>query len=273
MYIAVSVTKPSGGSPGAPAPKEPNVVLVKVSDILVWPMRDSKGVRLVGDYVLKPNATQIEIYMTSSKSKASGESEGDEDAVALKYKFEGEHPGNELEISEFIQNSLGEDWILIYGSCSDNFRKVLGTKCAPMKLKPSLQDDSEARKQMLVFEQLVSSKFVPGHYTGTVVFAEPSIVADAGAIALTEASGSVYKIPALAVTDAITFTGIEQEKEAVITLMGSGGAAPATLSSSLVANGVLLKDGVDWVALDGAVINLQVFDAGANKYLIELSRS
>lgn len=273
MYVRQSVVKPTGKSPGASAPKEPNVVLVAVDDILTWPMRDAKGVRCVGSFVLKPNAKMIEVYMTPSKSKASFESEGDEDAVSFKQKYEGEHPGNELEIAEFVQNSVGVNWVIIYGSCSDNYRKVLGSKCAPMQLKPSLQDDNDARKHMLVFEQAAGSGFVPGHYTGALSFGNPTAVADAGEVALTSAGGTMYKLPSLAVTEAIVTESIEHEHGTIITLIGGGGAGPATLASGIVANGALLKDGVAWVALENAVINLQVFDAGNNKHLIELSRS
>jgi hypothetical protein len=41
--------------------------------------------------------------------------DGDEDSISLKHKFEGEHPGNELEIAEFIQNWTGEPCIVIHG--------------------------------------------------------------------------------------------------------------------------------------------------------------
>ncbi len=273
MYIRQNVVKPTGKSPAASAPKEPNIVLVAVDDILSWPMRDSKGVRHVGNFVLKAGAKMIEVYMTPSKSKASYESEGDEDAVSFKQKFEGEHPGNELEIAEFVQNSVGVNWVIIYGSCSDNYRKVLGSKCAPMQLKPALQDDNEARKHMLVFEQAAASGFVPGHYTGVLTFANPFAVANAGEVAISLANGNVYKLPSLAIADAIEATGVEQEHGAIITLIGGGGVAPATLASGILPNGAVLKDGISWVALENAVINLQVFDAGANKYLMELSRS
>lgn len=271
-YLRINVAKPSGSSPGASAPKEPNLVLVADDDILFEPMRNSKGVKLEGNYIIKPGAKMIEVYMTPSKSKASYESDGDEDAVSIKQKFECEHPGNELEIAEFAQNWLGVNCRLIYGSCTDNFRKVLGTKCAPIQMKPSLQDDADARKHVFVFEQTASSKWVPGHYTGALVFADPFAVADAGAVAVTLANGPIYKLPSLAVTEPVVFSNIEQEHGTIITLMGGGGVDPATLASGVLANGAILKDGVAWVGLEGAVINLQVYDAGANKYLIELSR-
>ncbi|OJX55545.1 MAG: hypothetical protein BGO88_04845 [Flavobacterium sp. 38-13] len=272
MYVRTNVAKPSGSSPGASAPKEPNLALVADDDILFEPIRNSKGVKMEGNYIIKPGAKMIEVYMTPSKSKASYESDGDEDAVSIKQKFECEHPGNELEISEFAQNWLGVNCRLIYGSCSDNFRKVLGTKCAPIQMKPSLQDDADARKHMFVFEQTASSKWVPGHYTGALVFADPANIANAGAVALTVANGAVYKLPSLEETAAVVFNSIEHEHGTIITLMGGGGDDPATLSSGVLANSAILKDGVAWVGLEGAVINFQVFDAGANKYLIEVSR-
>lgn len=273
MYFRTNVVKPVGKSPAASAPKEPNVVIVATEDILTWPMRDSKGVRIIGNYVVKLGAKMIEVYMTPSKSKASFESEGDEDAVSIQQKFEGEHPGNELEIAEFVQNWLGVNCIVIYGSCSDSFRKVLGSKCAPMQLKASLQDDNDARKHMLVFEQAAKSAIVPGHYTGALSFGDPYLIADAGAVSITEVNGNIYKVPAMAVTEEIVFLALSLPAGSIVTLIGGGGLAPATLSSTLVDKGAVLKDGADWVAIDGATINLQVFDAGATTHLIELSRS
>ena len=60
----------------------------------------------------------------------------------------------------------------------------------------------------------------------------------------------------------------------IITLIGGGGVAPATLAQSTSSSPkVLLIAGSTWTGLLNAVINLQVFDAGADKYLIEVSRS
>lgn len=272
-YIRKAVLKPAGKSPGAAAPKDPNVAIIAVDDILQWPMRDGKGVKHTGNFVLKPNAEIMYLYMTPSKIKASFESEGDEDAVSFKQKFEGEHPGNELEIAEFVQNNTGVNVIIIYGSCSDNYRKVLGTKCAPLQLKPSLQDDNEARKHMLVFEQMAKSGYVPGHYTGTLEIANPFTVTSVSTVTLNEANGLIYKLPSLDTTAAITFADINLPAGQIITLIGSGGGDPAVLTSSRTDKSALLKDGTPWVALEGSVINLQVFDAGSTNILIELSRS
>lgn len=273
MYIPVSVGKPQGMSPGAAAPKEPNTVIVKAEDILVWPMRDSKGVKTIGSFVMKPGTKMIEIYMTPSKTKATYESEGEEDTMTIKQKFEGEHPGNELEIEEFIANWTGVNAIVIYGSCSDNYRKVIGTKCAPVQLKPSSQDDNDARKKMLVFEQYAKSKFVPGHYTGTLSLAAP-FAPPAAAFSVTPANGNQYQLPALAVTAAVSFTAMTLEAGQIISLIGGGGAGPATLAQGTAGDvEVLLMAGSTWTALNNSVIHLQVFDAGDDKYLIEQSRA
>jgi hypothetical protein len=171
MYIKISVTKPIiGKSAGSPAPKEPNVTVVAVEDILTFPNTDSKGVNMVGSFIMKPGAKMITVYMTPSKSKASYEPQGEEDAESYKHKFEGEHPGNSLEIAEFIQNWTGVPAIVIYGSCADNFRKVVGTKCAPVRLKATGQDDNDVRKNILVFEQFANTGYLPGHYTGELIY-------------------------------------------------------------------------------------------------------
>lgn len=48
-YVKKSIVKPLGGSPGAAAPKEPNVTIVAVDDIQTWPSRDDKNVNMVGN--------------------------------------------------------------------------------------------------------------------------------------------------------------------------------------------------------------------------------
>lgn len=267
MYIPTSVRKPQGNkSPGASAPKEPNVTIVDVDDILSFPERDGKGVLMNGSFVMKPNANMIQVYMTPSKSKASYESEGDEDAQQFKHKFEGEHPGNELEIAEFVQNFTGRNVIIIYGSCSDTFRKVLGSKCAPLQLKPSLQDDNDARKHMLVFEQAAATGYVPGHYVGELSLEDPYTAV--GHDLTISAATLMQKLPVSAVATDITVTAITADADKVVTLIGGGGVTAATLEP---AANVLLKGGANWMALDGAVIHFKVFE-GATKMLIEIGR-
>lgn len=273
MYIPRNIGKPSGTSPGAAAPKEPNITIVLVDDILTHPMRDGGGVKMLGNFALNAGAKMYQIYQTPSKFKASFEGEGEEDTTTYKQKVELEHPGDSLEINEFITNWTGKNVLVIFGSCSENFRKVYGTKCAPLQLKASSQDDNDARKKMLVFEQYAKSGYLPGHYTGELVFEEPFAPATA-AFDVTEANGYQYRIPALDVTADISFTALSLPHGSIVTLIGSGGEDPATMTSAVAGQAtVILSAGSDWTALLNATIQLQVFDAGATKYLIEVARS
>lgn len=269
MYIPVNVPKKSTG---AAAPKDPNVTIIATKDILVWPQRDSKKVLMVGQFALKPNPKMVTVYMTSSKTKTPYESDGDEDSISLKHKFEGEHPGDELEINEFVANWLGEPCIIIHGSCTDNFRKVVGTKCAPIQLKPASQNDNDGRKALLVFEQFAKTEWLPGHFLGALPAIEPYAVPLSTAIGVNSANGYLYKLPSLAVTASIAFSEVTLNHGDVITLIGGGGAAPATLATGVTDKKAILKDGTTWVGLENAVINLQVFNNGALTFLVELSR-
>ena len=269
MYIKQTVKKPTGASPGAASPKDPNVTIIDVNDILSFPKRDTRGVKMEGNFVMKEGATMIQLYMTASKIKATFESEGEEDAISFKPKFEGEHPGDSLEVNEFIQNWMGRDVIIIYGSCSSKDKRVYGSPCAPLQLKPTSQDDNEARKKTFVFEQFAATNQVPGFYEGSLSFAEPK--ATGAEITVKEYR---YKVAPLDATAPITFKSVALEHGEIVTLIGSGGADPAVLSASdnTAAVPVFLKEGASWTALPNAVINLQVYKAGAKTMLLELSR-
>lgn len=273
MFPGVTFSQPSVPSPGAAASKEPNITIIAVEDILAFPVRDAKGVKELGSYVVKQGARMYSFYSTPSKFKASTEGSGDEDAISIAHKIEAEAPGDSLELNEFLHAWTGVNVIVIFGSCSDAFRKSYGTKCAPLQLTPSSQDDNDARKAMLVFEQKAKSKYRPGHYTGAISYAEP-FAATSGTFAINSTNGNYYQLPSLAVTDAVEPSAVDLAAGQIVTLIGGGGVAPATLTQGTAgAIEVLLAAGTTWTGLLGAVIHLQVFDAGADKYLIEVSRS
>ena len=265
----IQIKKTASGSAAA---KNPNVLIVAVKDIATWPPRNSKKVLMEGAFTLKPNAKIAEVYMTSSKTKAPYESDGDEDAISLKQKFEGEHPGTQLEINEFIADWLGEPCIVIHGSCQDAFKKVVGTACAPVQLKPAGQDDNDGRKHMLVFEQFAKTEWLPGHYTGPLPSVDPFAVVSSSAVALSPANGYVYQLPNYTTTAPIVIATNTLQHGDVITLIGGGGAGPSTLASGVTDKSALLVAGTTWVGLAGAVIHLKVFRAGALTLFTEISR-
>jgi hypothetical protein len=269
MYLNI-IKKTASGSGAA---KEANVTIIAIKDITTFPQRDGKKVLIAGNFVLSPTAKIAQVYMTASKTKAPYENSGDEDSISLKHKFEGEHPGSELEINEFIAEWLNEPCVVIHGSCKDAFRKIVGTSCAPVQLKPTGQDDNDGRKQMLVFEMFANTELLPGHFTGALPTVAPFTVVSSTALALNATNGYVYQLPSLAVTASISIATTTLVHGDIVTLIGGGGIAPATLSSAVTDKSALLKEGATWTGLASATINLKVFKAGAVTLFEEISRS
>lgn len=270
--MKVNLVKPSGNSnPGAASPK--NEIVLMEAEYVTFPPSDDNGVLLLGNFVLDDEEKMVTIYSTKSKTDASMESEGDEDMNSFKSKLVLAHPGNSKEVKEFVQYWSGRNVIAMHKACGENHYEVMGTPCAPLQLKAAKQDNNDGRAWTLTFEPFAKSGYVPKIYEGAVVFAEPFQVADVSLLPLLVANGYQYKLPSLAVTAAIEVSGITLDHGKIVTLIGSGGADPATLSNGIAGDvTTILKDGTSWTALNKAVIHLKVFKAGATTYLIEQSR-
>ncbi|AXP79185.1 hypothetical protein CJ739_85 [Mariniflexile rhizosphaerae] len=273
-YLKTSVPRANTGtSPGAYKAKVPNVAIVDADDIDVWPSRDSKNIKEVGNYVLKANARMIRIYMTPETIEAGFETEGPEDGKVFKATFKGEHPGESLEIKELIQNWLGRPVVIFEENCRNSTKNTYGTKCSPMKLNPSFTSNKEGTKHMLTFEQPNPVEFLPGYYEGALTFGDPAAVADNN-ISLLKASGNFYQLPAFAAAEVLDIAATDLDHGEVVSIIGGGGVSPGTLSvGAHTAVTVVLASGTQWIALEGATISLKVFKAGAVTYLIEEKRS
>lgn len=270
MYIPVSVPRPQGISPGAATSKNPNVTMFRAEDVLAFPTRDQNGINMIGDYVLKSGAKMLKIYMTPSSIQNSYESSGEEDAISIKQKFEGHHPGDDLPIMEFLQNNYGQGFIILMDQCDTTAKKVYGTRCTPLTLKASGKSDKDTNVQMLMFEAFSSSKHLPGTYNGSTVFDAPFAVVSATAIAASPANGNYYKLPQTTAATSIAFATNTLDDRQNLTLIGAGGAVAATLAASAT---VVLVGSVNWVALENATITFQVVKAGATTILVEQSRT
>lgn len=271
--IRKSVPKPPGGS-GTAKPKKGLLTVIYADDVLSEPARDSKGVKMVGNFVLSAGAKMETLYATPSTQKFTQEIDGDEDMEGFVKKLEAIHPADDLEINEFVQNNVGVPVIIIFGEgCGSAAGRVLGSVCNPMKLKGSAANDNEGRKNTLMYEQSVKDDKVAGFYYGEITLSSNFIAADVD-LELTVANGVVQQLPSLATTDAITATSIDFTNGTIVSLIGGGGVAPATLDSGVQgAVTVILLNDTQWVALDKAVINLEVIEAGATTYLLERSRA
>jgi len=272
MYIPTNVAKPAN-SAGGGSPKNPNLTIIRTGDVATWPARDDKGVLIAGNIVLKTGAQAISVYVTPTKIKAGYEPEGDEDSQTFKHKLEAPHPGDSLAVNEFVQNYSGEPCIIIVGSCGDASKRIYGTECAPIYLKPSGTDENDNRNHMLVFEQYAKRNLLPAHYTGAIPTVAPFTVVSSTAVAMSPANGYVYQLPSLGTTASIAVATSTLEHGDIVTLIGGGGAAPATLASGVTDKSALLIAGSTWAGITGATINLKVFKAGAVTLFIEQSRT
>lgn len=272
MYEFQDVNKPATAGAGASTPKDPNVHIVRTKDVLTWPQRNAKGVLAVGDLIMKPGKKAISVYMTGVNQKPNFATEGDVDKEQVIQKFEATHPGDELEAHEFYQNNLGEDLVIFYGNCADNSKRMYGTKCSPLRMKGDFMDDKDGRGFNFNFEQIQGTRFVPAHYNGNIPTATPT--ATDVSIDMLVANGYQYKVEALDTTAAISLSDFDLPDGATVSIMGSGGDDPATLSAGdLTGATAILKGGQAWTALENATISFEVVDGGATTYLIEKNRS
>lgn len=271
-YVRKSVAAPQGIGPGSAKPKNPNVKIIFTDELVSWPELDSAGIKTVGNFVFAPGGKMIEVYMTGKKQKLNYENEGDVDEESIKQMFSGSHPGNSVEIKELIQNCIGKDLIILSGDCQGNTYEMFGTKCAPMRIKPAGVIDDTRTGHDMNFEQTQATAYLPATFDGQIILAAPFEAPDEN-LNLTKANGFQFKLAEDAAGTALTVAAMDHDHGTVVTLIGDGGANPFVLSSGVAgAVTVVLKDGTDWAAAEGAYIDLKVFTAGATTYLIEQKR-
>lgn len=167
-YIKVSIPK-AKGNPGAPEPKDPNIILINTRDIETFPSRDSGGVRISDDITLKTGEKAIALYATPSTINRWDASEGDPDAKGFIQNLVFDHPGDELEFNEFVQENIGEDFVIITKECANEKGvRLHGTPCNPMQFNSEGQDNNEGKKTTLTWASVQRSKFKMAHYYGEI---------------------------------------------------------------------------------------------------------
>lgn len=265
--IRLSAPRPAKGSPGAAKTAKPLITIVAAEDIAVWPTRMQDSVEMIGSFVMKPGCKMAQFYATASTQDGSYDSDGDEDAIVVNQKFACFHPGDEIESENFMQAWLGVPCIVFRDYCDGSPQKVYGTACAPVQLKTNFVSTNDKTGVDMTFEAFASTNMLAGRYTGNMTFAEPFAVPDAEIIAVNATNGFQYKLASDAAGKAIAFASNSLSHNDQITLIGSGGADPSELTAS---SGVILTS--DWVALDGAVLTLQVYESSGGTVLIEKQR-
>lgn len=263
-----------GTNPGVPTPKRGEAIAVAVDDVEKWPTLNADGVTWDGNFVFKAGTGFTKIYMTPATQKALLDSEGSADAYGTKGKFEGEYPGTPKEAIIWSKKNNSRGFVIFYGGCDTEEYKTMGTKCLPMILKISMEDNNEKNFLKLNFEQeMINDQYIR-FYSGTVDFDAADKVVAGAAVNLAAADGTtVYRLGSTDATAPITIPSSDLAAGQVVTLVGGGGAAPYTLSNNTAGDpAILLKDGAKWTAFAGATINLQVMEADKT-YLVEVSRN
>ncbi len=273
MYTPKSLFKAGGSiSPGAPIAKDPNVTIIEVYQIVSEPERDDGNVKMEGSWTFKPGYEPVQLYMTPSTQSRHFATDGDEDAVGMNQDYVGNHPGETLEVFEFIQYFTGRNVIILAGSCQSKHLVVYGSKCAPLQLKGEHTADNDGTATVMTFEQAQRTGLTPGIYYGPIPTGNVHQVGDVAEVALSTENGMVYKLPSDAEGTAIAVDSIDLESGDVVTLIGSGGDQPAELATGGTDPTILLINGTTWVAEEGQRIDLEYFNDGADEYLVEKRR-
>ena len=283
MDIKVNkLLKPATAGAGAPKFNNDKLVwLIPAALVDVFPDTDDKGVRLQGNIVLQNNAFAIPMYATGSTKDYAADVQGEDDAENFKLTFKANHPGDEVQATEFAVNYLGEGFIIVFDKCKSNgTRKLLGSDCHPLKLKPGFKGNKDKTGFEFSFEQTTGSRSMHFEYAGSVITEESLAPSQAStALEFLEENVNLVKINVGTTSSVAAITTVEKNTGDIVTLLGqdSDATKAATLSSANIATAtgvvVLLKDGVAWKSLEGSTISFSVFKTNTHTFLQETYRT
>ena len=283
MDIKVNkLLKPATAGAGAPKFNNDKLVwLIPAALVDVFPDTDDKGVRLQGNIVLQNNAFAIPMYATGSTKDYAADVQGEDDAENFKLTFKANHPGDEVQATEFAVNYLGEGFIIVFDKCKSNgTRKLLGSDCHPLKLKPGFKGNKDKTGFEFSFEQSTGSRSMHFEYAGSVITEESLAPSQAStALKFLEENVNLVKINVGTASSVAAITTVEKNTGDIVTLIGqdSDATKAATLSSANIATAtgvvVLLKDGVAWKSLADSTISFMVFKTNTHTFLQETYRT
>lgn len=275
MYTFKKLDRPAAGA-GAPSIGAKFAYLALVDDLVSFPDTDENNVRLLGEPVFKDGKGLTPVYMTSSTKAITSEVQGDEDAESFKLKFVAAHPGSELEALEFVRNMMGKDFIIFIPGCKTSDPvTVMGRPCEPLKFKSSHKSDKDGKKFEFTFEQPVGGQNTYMLYFGSLRTLETAYAEVDFATALTTLS-NVQKVEATGTASPLNITSLDGLTEKQVTFIGQeadpskAGTIAEDLTGPVI---ILLKDGVQWKAVENATISFEVYPTSAGVALIERWRT
>ncbi len=274
-YVFKKVDRPAAGS-GAPSTGSRFAYLAWTQDLVSFPDTDEKNVMLIGQPVFKEGKGFVPVYITSSSREYSYETQGEQDARSFKVKFMGTHPGTQQEALEFSRNMLDEDFIIFIPGCqSSEPVKVLGRPCEPLTFKSSHKGGKDGSKFEFTFEQEVGGKNVYMLYNGPMNLTEATYTTVDFSDALTALS-PVQKVARTATSEALDITSLVGIEHKQVTFVGQEAdpVKAGTISEDTTTPVmILLKDGLQWKAVEGSTITFEVFVSGSVTVLIERWRT
>lgn len=270
-YVKVNVDRPSGISPGAGGDKKDKIIFIDADDVLTMPARDSKGIVITGNIVMKTNYYMTTLYVTPGTIKNSSNSEGEIDAEGIIQSVEVSHPGMSTDIREFRANWLGRNIMIIVEHCKTSTKDLYGSPCAPLRMQFAGEDSKDKNGTVFTFKSSEKGPDV-ADYQGTLTYASVTgtVAADATEVDLTNGEGR-YQLTA-GTASAATITTCDNAVDGMVfTLLGSGGTYPSIITA---ANDFILANGTQWSAIANATITFKCFKNGASTFkFIEVSRS
>ncbi len=275
MFTKINIGRSQKAASGAPQGKSPHILVWDWEEVLSMPPRDGNGIKLEGGINFRPGKYAVKIYATSSSISLPRTSEGEEDQVGFNSLPEFSHPGSSLEIEEFIANMTNRPLGVAVqtGDCDggESYYKVYGTPCNPLSLLVEGQDNNEALKDMMKFQQFRKSIVLPARYYGTFTFDEANLVpADVTAVDVVNGSGEYQLQDNALATEIVDLSNAVHQ--GTYTLIGSGGTNPATITAASA--NFILAGSTDWQGLAGSRITLKAYAQGAGEFVfIETSRS
>jgi len=270
MYVKVDVSKPANNK-GAGGNKKDIIIPFDFSDVLTFPSRDSKGIVINNNIVMKPGKYMVQLYATLPSIKPSANSEGDPDASAIIQQVEFEHPGDEAEIREFRSNWLNVDCGIIIQRADGTVKNLYGAPDSPLRMEFKHADDDKSNKNTFTFKSIVKGKDV-AIYNGTLTLASVMGTQVAAAATIDVAAGEGQYQLTSGSSAVVPITGLTNAVDGLVyTLLGSGGSYPPTIAT---AGNFILANGTQYTALAGSQITFKAFKDGASSFkFIELSRA
>jgi len=163
--LSVKKSPIKSGNPGRPNPKSSYIIIFKADDLLTPPVKAADGVSVTTSLVLKTGKKAMEIYATPNTIKVSDKSSGDADKKGFIHTIEFEHPGSNVEYSQFINDNVNENLMAIVVYPYLSFDKLAGWPGNPLQLNHEQKDDEKEDTNVVKLESLFAGdKMI--HYSG-----------------------------------------------------------------------------------------------------------